>query len=91
MGTRRAQHTNLEVGMCLCLSHLETSLVWPGPKEKPSGKPESPSWLAQPFRKDLILEVPVRAMGGKPGKFSLMLNHWYLAIYYKGSQRPRES
>lgn len=37
-------------------------LAWS--QERSSGKPESPAQLAQPFRKDLILEVPVRAMGG---------------------------
>lgn len=56
----RAQHTDLEVGMHLCLVHLEIGLVWSGPRESPSGRPESP-------RLDLISEVTERIAGGKSG------------------------
>lgn len=51
---------DLEVGMHLCLVHLETGLVWSGPRESPSGRPETPSL-------DLISEVMKRVAGGKSG------------------------
>lgn len=52
---------DLDIGMHLCLVHLEAGLVWAGPRERTSSRPESP-------RLDLISEVPVRTTGGKPGE-----------------------